>query len=585
MYLLQRTWGLVESLGLYNVKSHRTLAAQLERWAGTQPDRAFLRFEERSFSYAQANALINQHAHAYRALGIGRNDVVALMLENRPEFLWHMFGLHKLGGIASLINPQLQAEPLAHALRICHPRFVVVGSEAWANFSSVRGSCEVLAESRTAVDIEEPCGVTTEARHWADLLKGCSSTNPPLSQVPELSDSAAYIYTSGTTGLPKAAVVRHLRLYRAGKLWAALAFWYRPDDVLYCCLPLYHSNALLLGVGSVISGGVTLALARKFSRTTFWDDIRRYEASSFIYIGELCRYLLNAEPSPRDREHRVRVISGNGLRSELWGRFRRRFGIKRVVEFYGATEGNCVTLNVLGVRGAVGLALPNMRLAQWDDNSSTFVRDAQGHLVPPKPGEPGVLLSRIRSPLNFVSYEDQLATESKVVRDAFSSGDAWFNTGDLLRTDRRWHLHFVDRLGDTYRFRGENVATSEVEAQLARWPFVLEVNVYGVSVPGLEGRAGMAAVVLASGSAFDGASLRAFVGKHLPNYAWPRFVRILAQLTTTSTLKVKKSELQKQGFDPRQVVEPLYLFHPALDAYVELTPELHDALIAGQLKM
>jgi acyl-CoA synthetase (AMP-forming)/AMP-acid ligase II len=584
-YPVTHATGLLEGLGLLAPDRGNTLAFQFERHAAQRPQQIFLLFEDEHYTYAEANALINRHAHAYRALGVGKGHVVALMFENRPEFLWHIFALHKLGAIASLINSQLQGEPLAHAIRICRPRHAVIGSEAWSSFSGVRDRLRDVAVDAVDVDLDPRSEHAVPGNAWGARLNAVSHADPGETGSVVLSDQASFIYTSGTTGLPKAAIVSHDRMYRAGQVWAGLAFVCRSGDVLYNCLPLYHSNAILLAVGSVVSAGVTLALSRKFSRTRFWDEIRQHDASGFVYIGELCRYLMNNEPAPAERDHRVRVISGNGLRPDIWRAFQKRCGVARIAEFYAATESNCVTINVLGLVGAVGPRLPGMALVRWDEQNASFARDAAGHLVRVAIGEPGVLLGRIRRGAGFDGYEDKRATEHKIIRNGFEAGDAWFNTGDLLRMDHLWHLYFVDRLGDTFRWKGENVATSEVEEQLAQWEPVREVNVYGVSVPGSDGRAGMAALVLRPGQEFDAARMRDYVEQRLPSYARPRLVRIVSALGTTSTFKVKKSELQNEGYDPRALNEPLYVLHPALDAYVALTGELYDALAAGQLRL
>ena len=578
---------MIEGLtGLFNFDAHETVALQLERHAARRPHVPFLLFERERFSYAQANAEINRHAHAYKDLGIRAGDVVALLLENRPEYLWHVFALHKLGAIASLINSHLQGDALAHAIRICKPRHVVVGSEVWANLAAVRDRLDGLGPSAIDVDIDPRAG---NGEHpgpiWNERLLGKAEFNPPDTARHKLDDQAAFIYTSGTTGMPKAAIVRHSRLYRAGRVWAGLVYRFRSGDVLYNCLPLYHSNAFLLATCAVTSAGVTLALARKFSRTRFWDEVRQHDARSFIYIGELCRYLMNTPASANDRKHRVSVMSGNGLRPDIWRGFQQRFGVRRIVEFYGATEGNCITLNALGVTGSVGPRMPNMALARWDDDKVDFVRTREGHLIRAQQGEPGVLLGRIRPHAEFDGYHDKAASESKIVRDAFEHGDAWFNTGDLLRMDALFHLYFVDRLGDTFRWKGENVATSEVQEQLSQWPPVREANVYGVAVPGAEGRAGMAAIVLAPDQTFDAAELSRHVAQRLPPYARPRFLRLMPELTVTSTFKVKKLDLQRQGYDPSRVSDPLYVLHPNQDVYVPLTPELYAEIRASRLHL
>ena len=585
LYQITHPLRFMQGLGLLDADPQATLMSQFERHAAAHPARPFLLFEDKQFSYGEANALINRHAHSYRALGIGRGDVVALLLENRPEFLWHLFGLHKIGAIGSLINTHLIGESLAHAIHICQPRHVVVGAELWSPFAQVREQLPEIADTMIDIDRGNPDQAPLPAADWGRRLISASQTNPVLSAPVTLADQAAYIYTSGTTGLPKAAIVRHSRFFRAGAVWAGLSYRYRNGDVLYNCLPLYHANGLLLGTCSVISAGVTMALARKFSRSNFWDDVRKNDASAFIYIGELCRYLMNNAPSTRDREHRVRAISGNGLRPDIWRSFKERFGIARIAEFYGSTEGNCITVNALGLEGSVGVRLPGMIIVRWDERAEDFARDAQGHLIKAKVGEAGVLLGQIRRRAEFDGYHDKAASERKVVRDAFKPGDAYFNTGDLLRADRLGHLYFVDRLGDTFRWKGENVATSEVQERISSWPKVQEVNVYGVTVPGAEGRAGMAAMVLQPGEPFDPASLREHVAIGLPNYARPVFVRLLPELSTTSTFKLKKGDLQAQGFDPRHVTDPLFVLHPRQDQYVPLTPEIYDDITSGRLAL
>jgi len=462
---------------------------------------------------------------------------------------------------------------------------IVVGSELLPAVSAVRAQLGAGAWSSLRVDVDpEHAPVTLEVPSWSALAAAADDADPELSAEQRLTDLAAYIYTSGTTGLPKPALISHARMLRGGLAWSSFALNYRRSDVMYNCLPLYHSNGLILAAGSVVVAGVTLALARKFSRRQFWDDVRRHRATAFIYIGELCRYLLSAEPSSRDREHALRVITGNGLRPGIWPEFQRRFGIARISEFYGATEGNSVTVNVLNRVGSVGPMLPGMRLARWDEARQDFVRDERGFLVRAGRDEPGILLGRISRRDRFDGYRDGGETEKKVVRNAFAPGDAYFNTGDMLKRDRLLHLRFVDRLGDTFRWKGENVSTAEVEAELAKWLPAAEVGVYGVQVPGTEGRAGMAALVLGNGHAFDPASFKQHVDARLPAYARPLFARVQPTLAVTGTFKLKKADLQRAGFDPRGTTDPIYVRHPARDEYVRVDPELYQRLVAGELR-
>jgi acyl-CoA synthetase (AMP-forming)/AMP-acid ligase II len=560
---------------VYRDASHETLVLQLERHARRRPDHPFLRYESREVTYAQAATQVALHARAHAALGTAAGDVVALMMENRPEFLWHVLGLQKLGAVAALINTNATGEALVHALRVCDPKRVVLGAEVIGQLGErePEGEWREWLDARVRVDVE------------GDPVAHLRPAASEGAQRPRLGDVGAYIFTSGTSGLPKPAVIRHARFYRAGRAWGALAFRLAPEDVLYTCLPLYHGNALMLATGSVVTFGATLALSRRFSARAFWDEVRQHRATSFVYVGELCRYLLAAPPDPRDRDHGVRVISGNGLRAELWPLLQRRFGIERIAEFYGATEGNCLTINVGGPVGSVGKMLPGMALARWDFEAGALARDADGRVARARPGEAGVLLGRIRGASRFDGYRDRAASEKKIVRDAFSPGDAWFDTGDLMRVDARRNLFFVDRLGDTFRWKGENVSTLEVEAALARWPGAGEVNVYGVAVGSTEGRAGMAAMVLAGGARFDADGFRRHVDATLPPYARPLFVRLLPRMDTTGTLKLQKGRLQAEGFDPATAGAALFVRHPGEDAFVALDARLHADVVAGRMRL
>ncbi|MBN1655603.1 MAG: long-chain-acyl-CoA synthetase [Deltaproteobacteria bacterium] len=577
-----------------NLNSNETIALQFERLAKESPEHPFLLFEDRRYSYVQSNALANRHAHAYAALGVKKGDVVALVLENRPEFLWHFLGLNKIGAVASLINSNISGDLLAHALRACRPARIVVGSEVWENFAAVRATHADLRETPVDVDLDLAGATSPEAAIWADRLCGASETNPIESGRQRLLDGCALIYTSGTTGMPKPAIVNNCRIYRAGRLWSALAFRLRTSDILYNCLPLYHANAILLATGSVITSGATLALARKFSPKRFWDDIRAHRATSFVYIGELCRYLMNLPPGPGDRNHNVRVISGNGLRNDIWQQFQERFGIERISEFYASTEGNAIAINTSNKPGSVGLMLPNVALVKWDNARQDFVRDAKGFLIKCKTDEAGVLIGRIRqsrrigkftTPVSYEGYLDDEATRRRIVRDVFRKGDAWFNTADLLRRDKFKHLYFVDRLGDTFRWKGENVSTFEVQEQIAKWDAIKQVNVYGVQIPGAEGRAGMASIVLSNAHGFNPDGFKSHVDAVLPSYARPLFVRLSNRIETTSTLKMKKIALQKQGFDPDAIGEHVYFRHPDRDEYIRMTREIYRDICARRLRV
>lgn len=582
---IRRVLALVRGLLLFKPTDNDIIAYQLEQHAARQPDKMFLLFGDRSYTYGQANVEINKHAYAYKLLGVDKGDVVAMVMENRPEFIFHMLALHKIGAISSLINSNSTGDALAHAIRICEPKRVVIGSELWDNFVEMRDQLAGLVDGAVDVDMDPERPAEVDLPIFQERLGEASGDNPPESGRHELRDQAAFIYTSGTTGMPKAAKVMHHRLFRGGRVWWGLAMRYDEDAVMYNCLPLYHSNATILALSSVITAGVTMALARKFSRRGFWEDCRRYNCTGFIYIGELCRYLMNAPPSDGDRDHNISVVTGNGLRPDIWEEFQSRFGIKRVAEFYGATEGNCITVNFRGVVGSVGPMTPGMMLARWDEEAQDFIRNDKGMLVKAKTGENGILLGEIRARQEFDGYQDKAASEKKIIRDAFKKGDAYFDTGDLLRVDRGRNLFFVDRLGDTFRWKGENVATFEVQEQISKWEPVDEVNVYGVQITGADGRAGMAALVLGEGHTFDPAGFQSHVDDNLPSYARPLFVRLQDSIVTTATMKMKKGDLQKQGFDPSASEDVIYFRHPEQGGYVPIDEAMYKGIESGEFKL
>ena len=387
-------------------------------------------------------------------------------------------------------------------------------------------------------------------------------------------DSAFHLYTSGTTGLPKATNMNHQKLALGGLSGAVLGL--RKGEVVYCPLPLYHAAG---GVGTVMMAmgcGGAVAIARKFSATRFWDDVRRYDAVGVIYIGELCRFLLNRPPDPEDGTHNLRWMFGIGLRADVWEPFQERFRIPRIVEAYGATEANVGGVNYAGKVGSVGRIRGGL-LLRYDVEREELVRDAEGRHVECRPGEVGELLGRIpigsRSMLRqFQGYTSAEATEKKILRGVKKPDDAYFRSGDLLRRDRKGYYYFVDRIGDTFRWKGENVSTQELAEALSAFPGVETANVYGVEVPGHEGRAGMAALALEGGreAPFDAQALYELAVSKLPSYAVPVFLRLQSESDVTGTFKLRKVALRSEGYDPNATSDPIYVRDDQAGAYVRL---------------
>ena len=596
--LLRMATGLVPKLVQFRPGNPYTLGDRLEERARKGPGQPAILFEAERWTYGDWNAAANRVAHWAADRGVGRGDVVALLMENRPEFLATWAGLAKLGVITALLNTNLTGKALRHALAASKARHLVVGSECLNHLASTASDLETPLEVWVTRDPYAKAGPLAWPSGAEDLdaaLSDASLADPSraLREGLRCGDDLFYIYTSGTTGLPKAARFSHLRFFTTGDL-AAWALGLRRTDVHYCTLPLYHTAGGVMQVGAALCAGASLALRRKFSARAFWSDVREFDVTHFQYIGEICRYLLNQPPDPRDREHRLRSIIGNGLRADVWRPFQDRFGIPNIVEFYGATEGNAPIVNLENKVGSVGRyplkALTNARLIRYDLDADEPLRDARGLCSECAPGEVGELVGRIPEAANmtqgrFEGYTSQEATERKVLRDVFARGDAWFRSGDLLRQDEEGFFYFVDRIGDTYRWKGENVSTQEVAEALSAYPDLELVNVYGVQVPGQDGRAGMAALLFAPGATLDGARFWRHVDQTLPRYAAPLFVRLLPEMEVTGTFKLRKVNLQEEGFDPARTRDALFFRDDEAQAYVPLDEALARAIAAGDRKV
>nr|WP_175279991.1 long-chain-acyl-CoA synthetase [Prescottella equi] len=537
--------------------------------ARRQSDRPFIRFDGASISYRQANERVNRYADVLVQQGVERGDVVGILMKNRPETLLLTLAAVKLGAVAGMLNHNQRGEVLAHSLSLLDSRVLVVGEECDEAISSLSGAPHA--------------DTVLSAGKLDELAESADPSNPAVCEQIQAKERAFYIFTSGTTGMPKASLMSHFRWLKSMSGLGAMGVRLRRNDTLYCALPLYHNNALTVSLSSVLSSGATFAIARTFSASRFWDDAKRNGATAFVYIGEVCRYLLNQPERPSDRDNGIRLMVGNGLRPEIWTEFTERFGIDRVAEFYGASECNIAFVNALGVERTAGVCPLPHAVVEYDQDTGRARRAQDGRLRRVRVGEVGLLLSKVTDRAPFDGYTDPEATESKLVRDAFKDGDCWFDTGDLVRDQGFMHVAFVDRLGDTFRWKGENVATTEVEGAMSAHPAIEQSVVYGVAVPGTDGKAGMAAVTLRDGHELDGARLAAHLFDRLPSYAVPLFVRVVDSLETTSTFKSRKVELREEAYSSD--VERLYVlagrrdgYRPAYDGYVR---EVADGTAPG----
>ncbi|MCP4004503.1 MAG: long-chain-acyl-CoA synthetase [bacterium] len=571
-----------------------TIADKIEEQASRRGDHPFIVFEDRRVSYREANEDANQVAHWATSIGMASGDVIALLMLNRPEYISTWGGISKIGATTALINTNLTGRALAHAIDAAKTRKIIVGSECLENIATLDPDVRAGLTVYVRIDPADPSPEIPEgAQDIGAALASMSRENPDKSvrAGATAGDAHVYIYTSGTTGLPKAAVMSHLKFLLTGS--AALISGLNRSDVMYIALPLYHSAGGAMATMSAINAGATIALRRRFSASEFWEDVDLFGVTAFQYIGEFCRYLLNAKPHAKESSHRVKFAIGNGLRPEIWEEFQSRFAIPKIVEFYGATEGNTAIVNFDGKVGAVGKVppiVPAPLIIKYDVENDEHPRDDQGICFPCADGEVGELVAEIPQSADtasgrFEGYTSKEATEKKILRDVLKSGDTFFRSGDLLKRDAQGYYYFVDRIGDTFRWKGENVSTQEVAESISAFPGVQMINVYGVDVPGADGRAGMASIGLESASSFDGAALFAHIADTLPAYAAPIFVRLQTDFEVTGTFKLRKVDLQKEGYDPGAVKDPLYLRDDQGKTYVPLTPEKYAEVQAGSIRI
>lgn len=544
------------NMALLRPQRRVSLATVFESQAQAHADRPFLRDQTKTFTYQEADAMANQMARAFISLGVKRGGVVGILSKNRWETVIAVIAAAKIGAVSALLNPNQQGDVQAHSLSLVKPALVLACAHGLAILKALQQS---HPERLAGVEVAGFEGASDSLAY--SNFKELWTVQSPRALI-EASEVTAkspcfYIFTSGTTGLPKASVMSHYRWLQA-MYGMQSATRLSNQEVLYCCLPLYHNNALTVSLGMVIAAGACMALDEKFSASRFWERIRFYNANAFCYIGELLRYLLNQAPNENDQNHEIRFITGNGLRPELWADFEARFGIEQIFEFYGASESNLGFMNAFGLRETVGFCPMPYRIVACDPDTEQVIRDSHGRCTDVKLGEVGLLISEVTRLRPFDGYTDPKANEGKLLRNVFSQGDCWYNSGDLMRRQGWRHVQFVDRLGDTFRWKGENVATSEVEGALAKLPWIEHAVVYGVQVPGSDGRAGMAAISTKEGKAVDWSGLAEYVSAHLPSYAIPQYVRLLDQAQTTGTFKYQKSNLKRDGIDPNRVHGPLY---------------------------
>jgi citronellyl-CoA synthetase len=573
----------IRALDLNNELSFGNLLDYNAEHFGNRPA---LLYEDVKYTYKELNELMNQYANYFLSIGLKRGDIINVFLENRPELMIIIGAMTKIGTIASLINTRQRATSLIHSLTVNKVKAYVIGEELYLIFQNIMKDLKLTSEDKLYFladknEMEIPEGFINLLEKTKDQAINTPSTIKEIIGM----DPYAYIFTSGTTGLPKAAPMRHIHMMSSTYGWGVFALNMQPEDVIYITLPFFHSNAIHIGWASALRGGSAVALARKFSVTNFWNDIRKHKATCFNYIGELCRYLLNQAPSIDDRNHSVYKVCGNGLRPEIWKEFKERFGIRNVYEHFGATEIRGMFCNYFNLDCTIGFNFDSYALVKHDIDSNEPIKDINGFFQKVEEGEAGLLLMKINDPTTFAGYTDKKATMKKIFKNPFGNGESWLNTGDMIRNIGYYHAQFVDRLGDTFRWKGENVSTSEVEDILSSFKQIEHSSVYGVEIPGTNGRAGMASIITTVDCEnFDFEGFLSVLNTNLPSYAIPKFVRFLCELSTTSTFKIKKSKMKEEGFDIKKMTDPIYILLPDSKEFTPLSEIIYKDIGKGKYR-
>ena len=564
-----------------------TVPDMIEESIDKFPNNIAIEFEDKSYTYSDLDKESNQVANWAIKKGYKTGDVVALLMENKPEFIFIWLGLSKLGITIACLNNNIKSKSLAHCIQTSKSKSLILSSDLIDNYSSA----EDLIDDQLSVYVSGD-KVQGFENIDDDNEKNTNRPNSSIRKTLTNSESLFYIYTSGTTGLPKASNFSHQK-FAVGSGLQMFSLNMKSTDKTYLVLPLYHATGGVVGLGSTLFTGGTVVLRKKFSVEKFWEDCAKYNVTVITYIGELFRYLISAPKNEFEKQHNIRGMYGNGLRPDVWKVVQDRFGINNIIEFYGASEGNVSLTNVDSRFGSIGRippyaknALPT-KIVKFDVVNEKVVRNEDGFCIECGDDEAGEVIGLIpnedKFSGKFEGYTDKEATAKKILKDVFEKGDQWFSSGDLLKRDKDGYYFFVDRIGDTFRWKSENVATSEVSEAISTFAGVKEANVYGVLVPGEDGRAGMASIV--PGDEFSINGLYEHLSQHLPKYSIPVFIRISKEIEVTGTFKYKKTDLVKDGFDPSVVKDQMYYASTSENDYIDLDANVFKKISDHELKL
>ncbi len=546
-----------------------------------------LYFEDATWTWKALNEESNKFANYFLQLGqlgLKPGETIAIMMENSPEYLFITSGINKIQGISALINNNQKRKALTHSFNISNPKWIIVDGSCLDSFIEIADKLPLKSDQILVINN------TKDKSHdfieFISELKSISISNPKTTFNSILRETAMYMFTSGTTGLPKAVIMENFKLYTQANILGLALAKLTSDDIIYSATPLYHNLGMGIAWVTTFLLGAGMVLKKRFSASRFWKDIQKYRATFAMYIGEIPRYLLNQPPSEYEKNHTLKKMVGLGLRKDIWEQFKSRFNVDHIYEFYGLTEGHRTFFNADENPGMIGrYNMAGLVLAKVDPESGEFYKNEKDYCVKCKPGDIGMALIKIEKTTIFTGYKNKEKTQNKMMHNVLRKDDTYFNTGDMLKLHEDKWVSFADRFGDTFRWKGENVSTLEIESILNSYHSILTSTVYGVEIPNTEGKAGMASITLDPAIKFEINNFSRFIVEVLPTYSIPIFIRKCDELETTSgSFKLKKFNLRKEGYN-ENIKDPLYFWDSHIKEYIPFIKSVHQKIMEGKIRI
>ena len=563
---------------------NQSIATRVEELASDVPNKKALYYQDSSWTWQEFNEESNLVANHFLNLGLNPGDTVALMLENSPEYLFYTTGINKLQGISALINFNQRKQALIHSFKLVDPKLIIVDGDSLPYFNEIVE--DLKYQNNRIYIINNYKNISHNYVDLQNIIKDLPKENPNTTYNSILRQTAFYIYTSGTTGLPKACIMENFKLFTQGNFLGIAFAQANINDIIYIPTPLYHNLAIGVAWAAVFLTGAAVAIRKRFSASEYWKDIHKFKATYSIYVGEIPRYLLNQSPSEHEKNHTLNKMLGLGLRKEIWEKFKSRFQVEHLYEFYGLTEGHRSLVNLEEIPGMIGrLIQSGLNLAKVNPETGEFYRNERGYCIKCKPRDIGMVLLKIEKGTFFTGYKDKEKTQDKLLHNVYRKNDTYFNTQDMFKLHDDYWVSFADRFGDTFRWKGENVSTLEVESILNSYSSIHMSAVYGVAITNTEGKAGMAAIKLNPSMKFEIDDFSQFIIDVLPIYSIPVFIRICENLELTGPYKIKKTNLRREGYDIKSINDILYLWNQKNKKYVLFNNALFQKLIDGQLRV